>query len=59
MNYLVKEYWIVDPDDNSVSIFFLNKQKKFSEGIEYKKKDTIPVTIFPGFKIKGSDIFKS
>ena len=57
MNYQVKEYWIVDPEDESVLVFILNKQKTFSEGTEYKKKQTVPISIFPKFKIKMNEIF--
>jgi Uma2 family endonuclease len=59
MNFLVKEYWVIDPENETVTVFLLNKEKKFSEGVEYKKKEIIPVTIFKELKIKGSSIFRS
>ena len=41
----VKEYWIVDPENNGVTVY------RFQEGAIltyfYKSADTIPVTIFP------------
>jgi len=55
----VKEYWIIDPDDEIISVFVLDKHKKFSPGREFNNKSLIPVAVFQGIKIKAADIFNS
>jgi len=51
----VKEYWIVDPTKNEVTVYIL-KDGKY-HGTWYSEKDILPVTTLPGCEIDLSVIF--
>ncbi|MGJ7033428.1 Uma2 family endonuclease [Niabella hirudinis] len=53
----VKEYWIIEPVDRSVTIFILNEENKYVQVAVYAAEATIPVSVLPGFSIKWDDIF--
>jgi len=55
----VKEYWIVNPDANSIEVFILKNNKYFSKGIysEFDGYKEIEVGIFPGLKLSLKEIF--
>lgn len=52
----VREYWIVDPTHFSVQVFDLIADK-FAWRANYVSGDTLPVGIFPGFKIEAAAVF--
>lgn len=56
----VKEYWIVNPDANSIEVFCLEKGKYQSKGIysEFDGHEEIGVHIFPGLKLSLKEIFE-
>jgi len=50
----VREYWIVDPENNGVTVY------RFQEGAifhTYKNTDTVPVAIFPDLNITLEQVF--
>ncbi len=49
----VKEYWIVNPIKNSVNVYDFENEKMTGM---YSFNDEIPVTIYPGFSIRISDM---
>jgi hypothetical protein len=51
----VREYWIVDPDDETVSVNILNGGRY--ESTNYGPGDTIRVHILPGCEVNLADIF--
>ena len=51
----VKEYWIVDPIKNEVTVYILEDGKY--HGTLYSEEDIIPVTALPGCEIDLSVIF--
>jgi len=51
----VKEYWIVDPTKNEVTVYIL-KDGKY-HGTWYSEEDIIPVTTLPGCEIDLSAVF--
>jgi Uma2 family endonuclease len=52
----VKEYWIVDPENESVEIWILKNHKYLLE-LKVGKSQTIKSQILKGLKIESSDIF--
>ena len=48
----VREYWIVDPDKNRVTVYTFG----ISDVNEYSFTDNIPVGIYPGFSINLSKL---
>ena len=52
----VKEYWIVDPENESVEIWILKNHKYLLE-LKVGKSQTIKSQILKGLKIDSSDIF--
>ena len=54
----VREYWIVNPNDENVSVFFLDEKGKFQLVGMYAEDDKIPVNIFNGdLKVDLTEVF--
>jgi len=54
----VKEYWIVDPSNESVEIYHLQSDGKFERPPEvFSKEDTVEVKLLEDFKIDLSAVF--
>ncbi len=53
----VREYWIVQPTDETVTVFDLADEKYGFRKI-YNNVDEAPVGIFPGFEIDLKEVFK-
>ena len=53
----VKEYWIVNPVEENIVVFFLNEQGKFSGLKMYTSEDTIHSSAVPGLNINITEIF--
>ena len=54
----VPEYWIVDPDTETVQVFRLSG-RKYSSPAEFRKNDALSSPLFPGLSIPLSEIFPS
>ncbi|MHB8482278.1 MAG: Uma2 family endonuclease [Nitrospiria bacterium] len=55
--YGVAEYWVVDPDRKTVSVFTLVNEK-FSNSHQFSVKDKLASDQIPGLQISLSSIFK-
>jgi Uma2 family endonuclease len=53
----VKEYWIVDPDMNTIELY-VNEEKGFSIKVKAEAKGEIGSSILEGFKVDLEDIFR-
>jgi Uma2 family endonuclease len=53
----VTEYWIVDPDEQSVRVYFRKENTDFSIS-KYGRGDSVPVGVLDGFQIDLKDVFK-
>ena len=54
----VREYWIVNPNDENVNVFILDENGKYRFGGLFAGDDKIPVHIFDGnLKIDLSEVF--
>jgi Uma2 family endonuclease len=53
----VKEYWIVDPETQSIHVYFLQENPEQPAAI-YSVQDTFSSSHFPGLKFKGKAIFQ-
>ncbi len=56
--YGVKEYWIVDPDSETISVFILEGNNFQEKGI-YKRGQVLESPLLPGFSLVLEDVFKS
>ena len=56
----VREYWIVNPDAESVEIFHLKEGRYNSIGVfgEYDVEESVSSQIFPDLTLKLSELFK-
>jgi Uma2 family endonuclease len=54
----VKEYWIINPTDETVMVFQLDLQGKYGRPSVYSKEDTIQVGILDELTIPLKNIFK-
>ncbi len=56
----VKEYWIVNPNDENVNVFVLGESRKYQLKGMYAEDDKIPVNIFDGdLKVDLTEVFTS
>jgi len=56
----VREYWIVSPNDEIVSVFVLGENGKYQLVGMYAEDDKIPVNIFNGdLKVDLTEVFPS
>ena len=54
----VREYWIIDPDTRTVSVFLFNTADETKEqALVYSFEDRIPCSLFPDLEIHLADIF--
>ena len=54
----VKEYWIVHPEDEAITVFLLQENEKYDNGTVYEFEGKVPVHIFNNYLIDLSDIFE-
>ncbi|MBF0409859.1 MAG: Uma2 family endonuclease [Candidatus Riflebacteria bacterium] len=54
----VKEYWIINPETETLTVFWLSEKGKYSPGKKYSKNESISPHIFPELKIQISEIFE-
>ncbi|MBT3273749.1 MAG: Uma2 family endonuclease [Spirochaetales bacterium] len=55
-NVGVKEYWIVDPSNETLTVYVLDKNGKYPVGKVYAGEDRVKVNIFEDLEIKMEDI---
>jgi Uma2 family endonuclease len=55
----VKEYWIVHPDTEAITVFLLMNDGKYDAGSLYEFEAQVPVHIFNDSLIDLTDIFSS
>ena len=53
----VREYWIVEPEGNLVSVFVLQSNQRYGRPEIYTEEDKITVSIFPDLRIDLSAVF--
>ena len=56
--YGVKEYWIVDPDTETISVFILEEKVFQHRGI-YNRNQILKSPLLPDFSLILEDVFKS
>jgi len=54
----IKEYWVVDPEHESLMQFVLNEKQKFELLKTYFEDDIFPCHIFPELLVNVSEIFE-
>lgn len=54
----VKEYWIVDPANETLTVYNLDENGKYPRGKIFAGEDKVKVGIFEDLDIKMDDIFK-
>ena len=53
----VREYWIVEPYDNTVMVFRLDGEDSYGAPLVHTKEDTLETPLFPGLEIALKDVF--
>jgi Uma2 family endonuclease len=53
----VKEYWIVEPINETIEVFVINNQQKYELKGVYGKEDSVKVGIFDGLVINLDQVF--
>ncbi len=56
--FSVKEYWIIDPENSSVTVFIFDKtQKRYQKGMEFTSENDLVGKVLPDLKLKVAKIF--
>lgn len=55
----VREYWIINPEEEIVYVFLLDESKKMNSGKLYVAGETISSKAVTGFRIEVEQLFKS
>jgi len=55
---LVKEYWIVDPVHQDVTIYTLTEKNEYIGSRPYLEGDSVPSSVLKGFSIEASEVFR-
>lgn len=55
----VKEYWIIEPDIKLVSVFILNKDKRYGRPNLYSETDTVKVTVLDKLVVDLNIVFSN
>lgn len=53
----VREYWVVYPLEKAITVFLLQENGKYNDGITYEYEKKVPVSIFRGLKIDLKELF--
>jgi Uma2 family endonuclease len=53
----VKEYWIVDIQNELVEVYFLEQDQQYGKPIYYANNDQLESFLFEKLKIEVSDLF--
>lgn len=56
--YAVKEYWIVDPEQETIEILGLDQEGRYQPGKVYSNEETLTGSLFDGFSIDLEALFK-
>lgn len=54
----VKEYWIVNPDNNTVEVLTLDPTGKYIPGRLFDLEDTLFSSIFDGLTLSMEELFR-
>lgn len=54
--YLIKEYIIIDPEDEYILVYTLQDNSKYNKGVEYKMADSFIINTLQGMSINVSDL---
>jgi Uma2 family endonuclease len=54
---LVKEYWIVDPQNELIELYHLNQENLYGKPLFYSMEDTVGSVLFNDLKIAVNEIF--
>ncbi|MDR0791776.1 MAG: Uma2 family endonuclease [Chitinophagaceae bacterium] len=55
----VKEYWIVHPKDKAVTVFLLQNNGKYNDGVIYEGEGKVPIFVFDNYPIDLDNIFEN
>lgn len=55
----VKEYWIVDPANRTLTVFILEENEKYARGVVYAGEDVLITALFEGLEIRMEEVFES
>ena len=53
----VKEYWVADPFNRTITVFILEENKRYSRGVVYAGDDVLKTELFEGLEIKMEEVF--
>ena len=54
----VKEYWVVDPSNRTLTVFVLGEDRKYTRGVVYTGEDVLKTVMFEDLEIRMDELFK-
>lgn len=55
----VREYWLINPEEENIFVYLLDENKKFTSGRTYAGGDIISSTAVAGFTVDVEQLFKN
>ena len=52
----VKEYWVIDPSNKTLSAYILNEQENYARVVVYAGEDVLKTMLFEGLDIRIEDV---
>jgi Uma2 family endonuclease len=54
----VKEYWVVDPANRTLTVFVLVESGKYARGVVYAGEDILKTALFDGLEIRLEEVYR-
>ncbi|MDA3940128.1 MAG: Uma2 family endonuclease [Spirochaetia bacterium] len=54
----VKEYWVVDPANRTLTVYILDESGKYARGVVYAGEDILKTALFDGLEISLEEVYR-
>jgi Uma2 family endonuclease len=54
----VKEYWVVDPANRTLTAYILEDAGNYARGVVYAGEDVLKTDLFEGLEVRMEEVFR-